>query len=82
MIQTKPTPGDDDDWVEIEDGKEFYLTRDYASGQDNYQYRFLSKAYKGYGIKIIFTESLPRTEGGTDVVGYVAMAEFGTGLLK
>ncbi len=82
VIQIKPTPGEDDDWVEIEDGKEFYLTRDYASGQDNYQYRFLSKAYKGYGIKIIFTESLPRTEGGTDVVGYVAMAEFGTGLLK
>lgn len=82
VIQVKPTPGDDDDWQEIEDGKEFYLTRDRESGQDNYQYRFLSKAYKGYGVKIIFTEGLPATEGGTDVRGYVAMAEFGTGLLK
>ena len=82
VIQVKPTPGEDDDWQEIEDGKEFYLTRDKATGQDNYQYRFLSKAYKGYGIKLIFTESLPRTQGGTDVVGYMALAEFGTGLLK
>lgn len=82
VIQVKPTPGDDDDWQEIEDGKEFYLNRDYASGQDNYQYRFLSKAYKGYGIKLIFSESLPRTAGGTDVVGYLMIAEFGTGLLK
>lgn len=81
-IQIKPTPGDADDWVEIEDGKSFYLTRDWASGQDNYQYRFLSKSYKGYGIKLIFTESIPRTEGGTDVVGYLMIAEFGTGLLK
>lgn len=82
-LYVKPTPDPKlNDWIYIEDGKEFYLRRDKGTRQ----YIYLSKSYKGYGVKVELTAALPQTEGGSDdpedKYHFVAMAEFGTGLLK
>lgn len=78
-IMIKPTPDlEKNDWMTLEEEGVFYLRRDKTTRQ----YFFLSKPYKSYGVRIQLTSALPESEGGAVEKFYVAMAEFGTGLLK
>lgn len=49
---------------------------------DTYQTRNLSKSYKAYGIKLVFTDSHPGHEGENTTTNEMSLAELNLGLLK
>lgn len=78
IVQIKKTK--DGGWEEVSGGKRFYLQRN-QQGKIR-QKRFLNEAVTAYGVKVILLEGLERSEGNQNPAFYVAVADFGIGLLK
>lgn len=77
LIKTDPEA---EDWVEADNGRIFYLCRDYTGSP--VQKNFLNGTVKAYAVRIMLLSGLERTEGGNNPEKYVALAEFSIGLLK
>ena len=71
----------DGEYEEVEEGRKFYLCRDYSAAGP-VQKSFLNEVVTAYGIKIMLIEGLERNEGQGNRQNYVALAEFGIGLLQ
>lgn len=77
LIKTAP---DSEDWVEADDGRIFYLCRDYAGYP--VQKNFLNESVTAYAVRIMLLSGLERDKGKNNPETYAALAEFAIGLLK